>query len=156
MLKIKKIKPCANHVVTTMEMYTEEEVKGVAGLVDTSKLNTIKEYQTVIAVGPFVKDVKVGDLVRINPSRYIQILHKPGSLKDADKKVVKDEMYSAVDIPRELLFTTGEDGVETSQWVMIIFENDIMFVAEAEPFDPKVLIPAQKIIIPPGGIIKPN
>ena len=126
----------------------------VSGLVDASKLNTIKEYQKVIAVGPMVRDIKVGDIVRINPSRYIQILHKQGSLKGIDKKTVTDEMHSAVDIPRELIYVKGEDGVETSQWVLIIFDSDVMFIAEGEEFAPTIVAPAQKIIIPPGGIVK--
>lgn len=155
MLKVNKIKPVSNHIVTTMEIYSEAEVKSITGLVDASKLNTIKEYQKVIAVGPYVKDIKEGDIVRINPSRYIQILHKQGRLSDIDKKTVTDEMHSAVDIPRELLYTKGEDGVETSQWVLILYDSDIMFVAEGEEFKPSPLTTAQKpLIVPPGGVIK--
>ena len=155
MLKVNNIKPVANYIVTTMEIYTEAEVQSIGGLVDSSKLNTIKEYQKVLAVGPLVRDVKVGDLVRINPSRYIQILHKQGKLKDIDKKIISDEMHSAVDIPRELLYTKGEDGVETSQWVLIIFESDVMFIAEGEDFVPKVTaVASSPLIVPPGGIVK--
>ena len=153
MLKVTKIKPCANYVVTTMEVYSEEEVR-LGKLFDTSKLNAVKEYQKVLAIGPLVRDVKVGDIVRINPSRYIQILHKAGSLKGIDKKTVTDEMHSAVDIPRETLYTKDKDGIETSQTVLIIFESDIMFIAEGEDFKPTLIAQPANIIIPPGGIIK--
>lgn len=154
MLKITKIKPCANHIVTTMEVYSVEEAQSITGLVDASKMNTVKEYQKVLAIGPMVRDIKVGDIVRINPSRYIQILHKTGSLKDIDKKTVTDEMHSAVDIPREVLYTKGPDGVETSQTVLIIFDSDVMFIAEGEEFTPKLVKQPSGIIIPPGGVVK--
>lgn len=154
MLKVTNIKPCTNHIVTTMEMYSVEEVQSITGLVDASKMNTVKEYQKVLAIGPMVRDIKVGDIVRINPSRYIQILHKAGSLRDIDKKTVTDEMHSAIDIPREVLYTKGPDGVETSQTVLIIFDSDVMFIAEGEEFIPKVIAQPTKIIIPPGGIVK--
>lgn len=134
MLKIRKIKPTANHIVTTMDMYSVEDVKTLSGLVDASKMNAIKEYQKVLEVGPMVRDIKVGDIVRINPSRYVQILHKQGSLKGIDKKTITDEMHSAVDIPREVIYTKNADGTETSQTVLIIFDSDIMFVVEGEEF----------------------
>ncbi len=153
MLKVQEIKPTANHIVTTMEVYTEAEVRSLGGLFDASRLNAVKEYQKVIAVGPMVRDIKVGDIVRINPSRYIQILHKAGSLKGIDKKTVTDEMHSAVDIPRETLYTKGEDGVETSQTVLIIFDSDVMCVVKGEEYIPKV-VASTPIIVPPGGIIK--
>lgn len=152
MLKIKKIKPTANHIVTTMDMYTEEEVKTITGLFDTTKMNTIKEYQKVLEVGPMVRGIEVGDIVRINPSRYIQILHKQGSLKGIDKKTVTDEMHSAVDIPRELIYTKGPDGVETSQWVMVLFDNDIMFVAEGEEFKPSMTSVASPLLYTPPTV----
>ena len=152
MLKIKKIKPTANHIVTTMDMYTEDEVKTITGLFDTTKMNTIKEYQKVLEVGPMVRGIEVGDIVRINPSRYIQILHKQGSLKGIDKKTVTDEMHSAVDIPRELIYTKGPDGVETSQWVMVLFDNDIMFVAEGEEFKPSMTSVASPLLYTPPTV----
>ena len=148
MLKVKNIKPTANHIVTTMEMYSIEELQGVSKLIDATKMNTVKEYQKVIAVGPFVKDIKVGDIVRINPSRYIQILHKQGSLKGIDKKTVSDEMHSAVDIPRELIYTKDAAGNETSEMVMILFDNDVMCIVEGEEFNPMLTISENKIITP--------
>ena len=157
MLKIKKIKPVANHIVTTMEFYTEEEAM-VGGLYSSAKLNTIKEYQKVLAIGPYVKDINVGDIVRINPSRYIQILHKAGSLKGIDKKTVTDEMHSAVDIPNEELWMGEKDqnGNEVPTKVMILFDSDVMCIVEGEEIKPEKskLQKSSPLIIPPGGIVK--
>ena len=81
-MKIKKIKPTFNNIITTMDVY-EEDVTSQAGLIDTKKQQgTVKEYQKVIAVGSCVRDINVGDLVCINPTRYGQKEFKEGTLKD--------------------------------------------------------------------------
>ena len=82
MLKIKKIKPMFNAIITTMDRYEADLVKdGV--IVDTDKQQGgIKEYQRVVAVGSTVRDIKVGDLISINPTRFGVKKHQEGSLKD--------------------------------------------------------------------------
>lgn len=81
MLKIKKIKPLFNKILTTMDLYDNTMTED--GIIDGSKEDGgIREYQTVLAVGPTVKCVKPGDLIVINPSRYQIVKHKEGSLKD--------------------------------------------------------------------------
>jgi hypothetical protein len=82
MLKIKKIKPMFNAIVTTMNRY-EEDMTDNGVIVDTEKQQgSIKEFQTVVAVGSTVRDIKVGDLVSINPTRFGVKKHQEGSLKD--------------------------------------------------------------------------
>ena len=81
MLKIKKIKPMFTAVITTMDKYDKDVTVG--GIIDTTRQQgSIKEYQKVIAVGGSVREIKVGDLVCINPSRFAVRKHKEGSLKD--------------------------------------------------------------------------
>lgn len=81
MIKIKKIKPMFTAIVTTMEKY-KDDVK-IGNLIDTTKTQgSLKEYQKVLAVGTSVKDIKVGDLVCINPSRYAVKKYKEDSLKN--------------------------------------------------------------------------
>lgn len=81
MLKIKKIKPMFNKVLTTCELYKEDVNNN--GIIDASKEEGgIREYQKVIACGPYVKNVKPGDLVVINPTRYQVMKHKEGSMLD--------------------------------------------------------------------------
>jgi co-chaperonin GroES (HSP10) len=71
----------------------EEDETTAGGLIDSTKTQgTLKEYQTVIAVGNSVRNVKVGDLVCINPERYAVKKHEAGSLKDGvitDNPVIK-------------------------------------------------------------------
>lgn len=81
-IKIKKIKPLFNQVITTMDKYDSTELT-TGNLIDIHKVNNpIKEYQKVLATGPMVRNIEVGDLVMINPKRYGKVLHKEGSLKD--------------------------------------------------------------------------
>lgn len=81
MIKVKKIKPMFTTIVTTMDKY-KDDVK-IGNLIDTTKTQgSIKEYQKVLAVGTSVKDIKVGDLVCINPSRYAVKKFKEDSLKN--------------------------------------------------------------------------
>jgi hypothetical protein len=79
-------------ILTTMSKYEEDELTN-GGLIDASKTQgTLKEYQTVIAVGNSVRNVKVGDLVCVNPERYAVKKHEAGSLKDGvitDNPVIK-------------------------------------------------------------------
>lgn len=92
MLKIKKIKPMFTSLITTMNKY-EEDVKTSGGLLDVNKQQgELKEYQTVIAIGTTVRDIKVGDLVCINPTRFAVKQHREGTLKDgviSDNPVIK-------------------------------------------------------------------
>ena len=92
MLVIKKIQPMYTKILTTMCKYEEDEMTA-GGLIDSTKTQgTLKEYQTVIAVGNSVRNVKVGDLVCINPDRYAVKKHEAGSLKDGvitDNPVIK-------------------------------------------------------------------
>ena len=82
MIKIKKIKPMFTGLVTTMDRYTED-IFTDGGLLDMSrKKGMVKEYQKVLCVGGSVRDIKEGDLVCINPTRFAVKKHKEGSLKD--------------------------------------------------------------------------
>lgn len=82
MLRINKIKPLFTSLITTMDKY-EQDIITDGGLIDTSKQQgTLKEYQTVLAVGDSVRNIKVGDLVCVNPSRFAVKKHREGSMRD--------------------------------------------------------------------------
>lgn len=69
-----------NRVLTTCTLY---EASSNEDVIDSSKEEgSIKEYQTVVAVGPLVKCVKPGDVIVFNPARYQVMKHKEGSMKD--------------------------------------------------------------------------
>ena len=144
-LKIKEIRPLFNQLVVTKNAYTMEE--SMKNGVYTGTANKLKEYQKVLAVGPAVKGVQVGDFVFINPARYAVIEHKKGS-KDLESNIIKDQMHATVNIPTYTLYHKGEDGVEVSREVMVIYDNDVhLCVTSLEEFNE---IP---VIAPSDGLI---
>ncbi len=97
MINVKKIKPLFNNIVTTADKYTEDQTVG--GIIAVPAGN-IKEYQKVIAVGGSVRDIKVGDLVKVKFDRYMTMKHKKGSLQDG---VIADNTAIDVVLPMVLI-----------------------------------------------------
>ena len=140
-MKIKKIKPTFNNIITTMDVY-EEDVTSQAGLIDTKKQQgTVKEYQKVIAVGSCVRDVNVGDLVCINPTRYGQKEFKEGTLKDgiiSHNAVIKYN-FNVLEI----------DGKQC----LFLQDRDIDFVIEDYEDEPELPPTKSDLYIPNNPII---
>lgn len=137
-LNIKKIRPMFNQVITTMEKYSDAEAK-TGSIIDVNKVNNpIKEYQKVVAVGPMVRNIEVGDLVMINPKRYGKVLHKEGSLKDgviSDNPVVSYQ-FNVIEL-------------DHSQF-LILLDQDIDFIIEEYEEENS---PQSDIIVPNNDII---
>lgn len=140
MLNIKRIQPMANYLVTTKHEYTEEDIKK-EGLISSKIVGSLKEYQTVIAVGPMVRNIKEGDLVCINPRRYAMKKYQEGSLKDGviqENPVIKYN-FNVIEL----------DHVDH----LLLTDQDIDFVilesVEEEPPTPKqkLIVPNKKIIV---------
>lgn len=140
MLKVKKIKPLFTSIITTMEKYTED-VKTASGLIDTTKQQGgLKEYQTVLAVGGSVRDIKVGDLVCVNPARFAVRKHQAGSLKDG---VITDNPVT----------TYNFDVVEMDgKHCLLLQDRDIDFIIEEfeevpDPTPSTIIQPEKKKLI---------
>lgn len=92
MYKIKKATPTVNHIITTADRYEETQLKD--GLIDVSKeVGQIKEIQKVVAIGPLVRNLKVGDYILINPDNYAKPVHSlnENSVLEKDKDEVTME-----------------------------------------------------------------
>ena len=139
MLKIKKIKPMFTSIVTTIDKY-EHDMTTVAGLIDTTKQQGgLKEYQTVLAVGNSVRDIKVGDLVCVNPTRFAVRKHQTGSLKDG---IISDNPVT----------TYNFDVVEMDgKQCLLLQDRDIEFIIEeweeVPDTQPQVYVPDKKLIV---------
>lgn len=105
-----------NRVLTTCNLY-ETDTYDENGILDSSKTEgAIMEYQTVLAVGPFVKNVKVGDIIVFNPTRYQIMKHQEGSLKDG---VITDNPVIGYNFPILPINDTP---------CLYIYDSDIDFV----------------------------
>ena len=117
MRKLIKVKPMFNRIITSMETYEEDQYNG--NLLDTTKQKgSLKEYQTVLAVGTTVRDIKVGDLVCIDPTRYMVTKHRDRSLQS---NIMGDDMAIGYK------FNTIKLGDEEC---LMLFDQDVSFIIE--------------------------
>jgi hypothetical protein len=128
MIVVKKIRPMFTDVYTTAEMLEERDMK-VGSLIDVSKANkTIKEFQRVIAVGPHVNGINVGDLVCVNPTRFGKPYQKKNSIGAATEEY-------------ETMISYQFDFIEIDgQPILKLQDRDISYVVEeyeeVEDFNP--------------------
>lgn len=127
----------ANYLVTTKEEYTEDDVRK-GGLI-TKIIGSLKEYQKVVAIGPMVRGIQVGDLVCINPKRYAKYKHQPGSLKDG---VITDNPVVAYNFNVIELNHVSH---------LLLTDQDIDFIIEEseeeEVNENRIIVPERKIIV---------
>lgn len=140
MLKVNSIKPLFNKIVTTCDTYNNDKTKG--GIIVKTD-GTIKEYQRVEAVGSTVRDIKVGDLVMINPTRYIVPNHRE-KRDESIKGVIGDELTLGVNFP---IVEYGD------KRHLLINDQDVDYIIDGEevedeqPKSPLILPEAKKIIV---------
>lgn len=129
-----------NRLVTTMDVYDDDIY--VNGIIDTSrKRGSLKEYQTVLSIGTSVRDIKEGDIVCIDPTRYMVTRHQNKSLQG---NIMGDDLAIGYK------FNTIK--LEDKECLML-FDQDISFIVEdsedikdntgpviIQPEKPKVII----------------
>lgn len=109
-------------------------------IIDITKINqVIDDFQTVVSIGSSVRDIKVGDLVCINPDRYAV---KKYQQKSASAEVEGYEnTIIGYDIPRITL-----DDVEH----LMITDSDVIYIVdEYEKIKKSTIIDTSKKLITP-------
>ena len=96
-IKINEIKPLFTTIITTLDVYEEDLIEN--GVLKAPQ-GSLRMYQTVLAVGSSVRDIKVGDTVLLNFKDYIIRKYKENSIKE-DMSAQEDEYV--FDIPRVLI-----------------------------------------------------
>lgn len=141
-LNIKMIKPLYTGVVTTMDKYTADEVDGkiITSMRETA--GSVKEIQTVLAVGSMVHDIKEGDMVKVDPMRYAQF-------KDKRKNSVVNGME---EYHNEITgFNIPVIELDHKQ-CMYLDQKDIVYVITDHSWEEdaasNILIPGKTVIIP--------
>lgn len=139
MIKVKKLKPMFTALITTMDTY-ESDGRTKGGLIDSGKQKgTVKEYQKVVAVGNSVIDIKVGDLVCIDATRFAVRKHQDNSIKTdiEGSNPILEYRFDIVEM----------DGKN----YMLLQDRDIQFIIEdyeeiEEPKQSNIVQPPQVII----------
>ena len=117
-LNIKKIKPMNNCIITTKEVY-KNDIK--TGSIVTKASGSMKEYQKVIAVGPLVSNINVGDVVMINPSRY--------AVRKYNEKPMENSIKNDMELNPVVGYrfnTIVLDNVEH----LVLYDQDVSYVIE--------------------------
>lgn len=139
MLQIEEITPMYTGIVTTGDKY-EEDMYNDAGIIEASK-GDLKLYQTVIAVGPMVNGIKVGDKIMFNPENYAKMKYDPNSIKnDMDMNKVIKWVFNWVTIMKE--------GKPTE--CLLLNDRDVLFVfkgKEVQGKKPVIVMPNNKKFI---------
>ena len=97
---IKKVRPLFTGVITTAKRYVGmQSAKKGSLILDTRKMDgSMNPYQTVYSVGGTVRDIKEGDVVKINFSRYAKTKHTPGAIDEAEN-TQSDNLSWTYEIP---------------------------------------------------------
>ena len=135
MINIKRIRPLANYLLVTKETYSAKDFNGI---LQEKVDGSLKEYQRVIAIGPMVRSVQVGDLVSINPRRYAVTKYKSNSIKDNIEDMQKIIGYNIPEVTMD------------HQKYLLITDQDLEFVIEEYEEDKPngIIMPKQEIIKP--------
>lgn len=133
MIKLKKVTPMFNKIITTAE-FTEELTE--SGIITNTK-KSVDEFQTVIAVGDSVRSIKVGDVVCVDPNRYAVRKYK----KDSAKADMEEYANTIIDYEIPLIIL---DGVKH----LMIMDSDVLFIVDDyEKIEPKQIIDNTKVLM---------
>lgn len=147
-VRVKKIKPMFTALVTTMNKYEGDQLTD-SGLIDGTKIaGMVKEYQTVVAKGDSVREIKVGDLVSINPNRFARSTQKAKH----DEESIRNGLVQHEAVIGYEFDIIELDGVDH----LMLQDRDINFIVEE--YDEVEIKPAKKskLVLPdknPGLIM---
>lgn len=133
MLHITKIKPMFTNLLVTKEVFDKDMCEG--GVIVANK-GDMKLWQTVLAVGPAIRDIKVGDKVMLRLDDY--------AVKKYSKNSLQNDMDNNPIITWNLPFETIEDDKGNSIECLYIKDRDVKFVFEGEERDDTLILPKKK------------
>lgn len=133
MLHITKIKPMFTNLLVTKEVFDKDMCEG--GVIIANK-GDMKLWQTVLAVGPAIRDIKVGDKVMLRLDDY--------AVKKYSKNSLQNDMDNNPIITWNLPFETIEDDKGNSIECLYIKDRDVKFVFEGEERDDALILPKKK------------
>ena len=130
MLHIKKIKPMFNHLLLTADRFEKDVVE--SGII-VAKKGDLKLWQTVVAIGSTVRDIKVGDKVMIIPDHF--------AVKKYNKNSVQNDLDNNPVLSYRFPFETMEDEKGEAKDYLYISDNSVRYVFEGEEKDDTLILP---------------
>ena len=136
MLHVTKIKPTFNHVLVTGDTFEKDMISG--GVI-VAKKGDLKLWQTVVAVGPMVRSIEVGDKVMIIPDHF--------AVKKYNKNSVQNDLDNNPVLSYNFPLETIDDTEGNPHDFLYISDNDVRYVFEGEEKEESLLIPGKPKLI---------
>ena len=137
MLHVTKIKPLFDHLLITADRFEKDMVHNGVIL---AKKGDLKLWQTVVAVGSVVRDIKVGDKVMINPNDF--------AVKKYNKNSVQNDLDNNPVLTYNFPFETVDDEKGNPKDYLYISDRNVKYVFEGIEKDDSLILPGKpKLII---------
>lgn len=137
MLHVTKIKPLFDHLLITADRFDKDMIHN--GVIVAGK-GDLKLWQTVVAVGSVVRDIKVGDKVMINPNDF--------AVKKYNKNSVQNDLDNNPVLTYNFPFETVDDEKGNPKDYLYISDRNVKYVFEGTEKDESlILLGKPKLII---------
>lgn len=135
MLHVTKIKPLFNHLLVTGDKFDKDMISN--GVIIAGK-GDLKLWQTVVAVGSTVRDIKVGDKVMIIPDHF--------AVKKYNKNSIQNDIDNNPVLTYNFPFETIDNKDGEPEEYLYLSDNDIRYVFEGEEKE-DLIVPRKKTLI---------
>lgn len=136
MLHITKIKPTFNHVLITADKFEKDMIQES---VIVANKGDLKLWQTVVAVGSAVRDIKIGDKVMIIPEHF--------AVKKYSKNSVQNDLDNNPTLTYNFPFETIDNEKGEPEDYLYISDQDVRYIFEGEEKDDSLIVPGKKILL---------
>lgn len=136
MLHVTKIKPLFDHLLITADKFEKDMVH--SGVILANK-GDLKLWQTVVAVGSVVRDIKVGDKVMINPNDF--------AVKKYNKNSVQNDLDNNPVLTYNFPFETIDDEKGEPKDYLYISDRNVKYVFEGIEKDESLILPGKPKLI---------
>lgn len=136
MLHVTKIKPLFDHLLITADKFEKDMIH--SGVILANK-GDLKLWQTVVAVGSVVRDIKVGDKVMINPNDF--------AVKKYNKNSVQNDLDNNPVLTYNFPFETIDDEKGEPKDYLYISDRNVKYVFEGIEKDESLILPGKPKLI---------
>lgn len=136
MLHVTKIKPLFDHLLITANRFEKDMIH--SGVILANK-GDLKLWQTVVAVGSVVRDIKVGDKVMINPNDF--------AVKKYNKNSVQNDLDNNPVLTYNFPFETIDDEKGEPKDYLYISDRNVKYVFEGIEKDESLILPGKPKLI---------
>lgn len=136
MLHVTKIKPLFDHLLITADRFEKDMVH--SGVILANK-GDLKLWQTVVAVGSVVRDIKVGDKVMINSNDF--------AVKKYNKNSVQNDLDNNPVLTYNFPFETIDDEKGEPKDYLYISDRNVKYVFEGTEKEDSLILPGKPKLI---------